>query len=99
MEKAIRKQARSFLFEFNDDFTRTRFRGIINPFLSDIKARRGVTDFLVICDETNNTPQVIDANEFRANILVKPNRVIEYIKLTFTAVGTGVDFSEVVVSG
>jgi phage tail sheath protein FI len=96
LEKSVVKMARNFLFEFNDDFTRARFRGIVSPFLSDIKARRGVYDYLVVCDETNNTPFVIDSNEFRAEILVKPTRVAEFIKLTFTAVGTGVDFNEVV---
>jgi hypothetical protein len=96
MEKSIVKMARNFLFEFNDDFTRSRFRGTANPFLADIKARRGVYDYLVVCDETNNSPLAIDKNEFYAEILVKPTRVAEFINLTFTAVGTGVDFSEVV---
>jgi phage tail sheath protein FI len=96
LEKSVVKMARNFLFEFNDDFTRSRFRGIVSPFLADVKARRGVYDYLVVCDETNNTPTVIDANEFRAEILCKPTRVAEFIKLTFTAVGTGVDFNEVV---
>lgn len=96
LEKSITKMARAFLFEFNDDFTRTAFRGTVNPFLSGVKARRGVYDYLVVCDETNNPPAVIDANEFRAEILVKPTRVAEFINLTFTAVGTGVEFSEVV---
>ena len=97
LEKSIKKQARYFLFEFNDEYTRARFRGTVNPFLSTVQARRGVQDYLVVCDETNNPPQVVDRNEFNAEILVKPARVIEYIRLTFTAVGTGVDFSEVVV--
>lgn len=96
LEKSISKMARYFLFEFNDDFTRSRFRGVVNPFLSEVKSRRGVQDYLVVCDTTNNTPEVIDRNEFRAEILVKPTRVAEFIKLTFTAVGTGVDFNEVV---
>jgi phage tail sheath protein FI len=96
LEKSIKKMARFFLFEFNDDFSRSRFRGITNPFLSGVKARRGVYDYLVVCDESNNTAQVIDSNEFRAEILIKPSRAIEFIKLTFTAVGTGVEFSEVV---
>ncbi len=99
MEKSITKMARYSLFEQNDDFTRTRFRGIVTPFLADIKARRGVTDYLVVCDETNNTPDTIDHNEMHAEILVKPTRVVEFIKLTFTAVATGVEFSEVVVRG
>lgn len=96
LEKSITKMARAFLFEFNDDFTRTAFRGTVNPFLSGVKARRGVYDYLVVCDETNNPPEVIDQNEFRAEILVKPTRVAEFINLTFTAVATGVEFSEVV---
>jgi hypothetical protein len=96
LQKRIRKMARYFLFEFNDEFTRARFRGIVNPFLASVQARRGVTDFLVVCDTTNNTPQIIDTNQFNAEILIKPNRVAEFINLTFTAVATGVDFSEVV---
>jgi len=97
MERAIEKMARYMVFELNDDFTRSRFRGVINPFLSGIQAGRGITDYLVVCDETNNTPETIDANEFNAEILVKPTRVIEYIRLTFTAVPTGVSFDEVIV--
>jgi hypothetical protein len=96
MERSIDKLARYFLFEFNDDITRSRFRGLVNGFLAEIKARRGVTDYLVVADESNNTPEVIDRNEFVAEILVKPTRVIEFIKLIFTAVSTGVAFSEVV---
>lgn len=96
LEKSIRKMARYYLFEFNDDFTRARFRGTVNPFLSTVQARRGIFDFLVVCDTTNNPPDVIDRNEFNAEILVKPARAIEFIRLTFTAVATGVDFNEVV---
>lgn len=96
MEKSIEKMARYMLFELNDDFTRARFRGLVNPFLADIAARRGIYDYLVVCDETNNTAQIIDNNEFVAEILVKPARAIEFIKLTFTAVPTGVEFTEVV---
>lgn len=96
MERSIEKLARYFLFEFNDEITRARFAGLVNSFLNDIKTRRGITDFLVVADATNNTPDVIDRNEFIAEILVKPNRVIEFIKLIFTAVSTGVNFSEVV---
>jgi hypothetical protein len=96
MERAIEKLARFFIFELNDEITRSRFRGLVNNFLSEIKARRGVFDFLVVADETNNTPDIVDRNEFVAEILVKPTRVIEFIKLTFTAVSTGVDFAEVV---
>ena len=96
MERSIDKLARYFLFEFNDEITRSRFRGLVNGFLAEIKARRGVTDYLVVADESNNTAEVIDRNEFVAEILVKPTRVIEFIKLIFTAVSTGVSFSEVV---
>lgn len=96
MERAIEKMARYMLFEINDDSTRSRFRGVVNPFLASIQARRGVTDFLVVCDETNNTSDVIDNNEFVAEILVKPARTIEFIRLVFTAVATGVSFEEVV---
>jgi len=99
LEKSINKMARYMLFEFNDDFTRTRFRGIVTPFLADIKARRGVYDYLVVCDETNNSPEAIDSNELYAEILVKPTKVAEFIKLTFTNVATGTDFSEVVIRG
>jgi hypothetical protein len=88
--------ARYFLFEFNDDITRARFKGLVDGFLNEVKSRRGVTDFLVVADSSNNTPDVIDRNEFIAEIMVKPNRVIEFIKLIFTAVATGVAFSEVV---
>lgn len=99
MERSIEKLARYFLFEFNDEITRARFAGLVSKFLEEIKNRRGVTDYLVVADSSNNTPDVIDRNEFIAEILVKPNRVIEFIKLIFTAVGTGVDFSEVVGRG
>ena len=96
IEEACKIAARSVLFEFNDTFTRANFRGIIEQYLSDVQARRGVTDFLVVCDGTNNTPQVIDNNEFRADVYVKPNRSINFITLTFIATRTGVSFSEVV---
>ena len=96
MERSIEKLALYLLFEFNDDITRARFSGLVNGFLAEIKARRGVTDYLVVADSSNNTPEVIDRNEFIAEIMVKPNRVIEFIKLIFTAVATGVSFSEVV---
>lgn len=96
LEKSIKKMARYFLFEFNDDFSRSRFRGIVNPFLAGVKAKRGVYDYLTVCDETNNTPEVIDANEFKAVIMVKPARAVEFIKLEFVSVATGVQFSEVV---
>ena len=96
IEEACKAAARSILFEFNDDFTRENFKSMIDPYLRDIVSRRGITDFLVVCDSTNNTPQVVDANEFRADVYVKPARSINFITLTFVATRTGVDFSEVV---
>jgi phage tail sheath protein FI len=96
MERAIALAARSTLFEFNDEFTRAEFVNIVEPFLREIRGRRGITDFRVVCDETNNTPAVIDRNEFIASIFVKPARSINYITLNFVAVRTGVDFEEVV---
>ena len=95
IERAIAIAARNSLFEFNDEFTRAEFVNIVEPFLREIKGRRGITDFRVICNETNNTPAVIDRNEFVANIFVKPARSINYITLNFVAVRTGVDFEEV----
>lgn len=95
MERAIAIAARNTLFEFNDEFTRAEFVNIVEPFLREIKGRRGITDFRVVCDETNNTAAVIDRNEFIANIFVKPARSINYITLNFVAVRTGVDFEEV----
>ena len=96
VEEAIKLAARTVLFEFNDEFTRSNFTAMVNPFLRDVQARRGMTDFLVVCDSTNNTPQVIDNNEFRADIYIKPARSINFITLTFVATRTGVDFAEVV---
>lgn len=95
LEKAISTAAKAQLFEFNDEFTRAQFRNIIEPFLRDVKGRRGVTDFSVICDTTNNTGQVIDTNGFVADIYIKPARSINYITLNFVATRTGVDFSEI----
>ena len=82
------------LFEFNDEVTRTLFKNNVNPFLRDVQAKRGVTDFLVVCDETNNTPEVVDRNEFVADIYVKPARSINFITLNFVATKTGVAFDE-----
>ena len=96
MRKAISRSARYFLFEFNDSFTRAQFKNMVNPYLADIKGRRGLYDFLVICDETNNTPTVIDSNEFIADIYVKPARSINFIYLNFIATPTGADFAEVI---
>jgi len=96
MERAISAAARNVMFEFNDEFTRAEFVNIVEPFLREIQGRRGITDFRVVCDETNNTPAVIDRNEFIASVFVKPARSINYITLNFVAVRTGVDFEEVV---
>jgi hypothetical protein len=96
IESTVERAARAQLFEFNDVITRTNFINIIEPFLRDIKSKRGITDFLVICDETNNTPDIIDSNQFRADIFVKPARSINFIGLTFVATRTGVSFEEVV---
>jgi len=96
VERAIALAARNVLFEFNDEFTRAEFVNIVEPFLREIQGRRGITDFRVVCDETNNTPAVIDRNEFIANIFIKPARSINYVTLNFVAVRTGVDFEEVV---
>ena len=95
LEKAISTAAKFQLFEFNDEFTRAQFRNLVEPFLRDIQGRRGLTDFSVVCDETNNTAEVIDRNEFIADIFVKPNRSINFIKLNFIATRSGVAFSEV----
>ena len=95
LEKSIAKAAQFSLFEFNDEFTRTQFRQMVNPFLREVQGRRGITDFRVVCDETNNTPEIIDRNEFVADIFIKPARSINFIQLNFIAVRTGVDFSEV----
>jgi phage tail sheath protein FI len=95
LEKAISTAAKFQLFEFNDEFTRAQFRNLVEPFLRDVKGRRGVTDFLVICDETNNTGQVIDGNRFVADIYIKPARSINFITLNFIATRTGVEFSEI----
>ena len=96
LEKAISTASKFQLFEFNDEFTRAQFRNIVEPFLRDVQGRRGVTDFLVVCDASNNTADVIDRNEFRADIFVKPNRSINFIQLQFVATRTGVAFEEVV---
>ena len=96
LEKAIATAAKYQLFEFNDAFTRAQFRNLVEPFLRDVQGRRGITDFSVVADETNNTGEVIDRNEFVADIYIKPARSINYIQLNFVAVGTGVDFTTVV---
>jgi phage tail sheath protein FI len=96
LEKAIATAAKYTLFEFNDAFTRAQFKSLVDPFLRDVQGRRGITDFRVVCDETNNTPEVIDRNEFIGDIYIKPARSINFIQLNFVAVRTGVDFTEVV---
>ena len=96
LEKAIATAAKFQLFEFNDEFTRAQFRNLVEPFLRDIQGRRGITEFSVVCDETNNTADVIDRSEFRADIFIKPARSINFIQLNFVATRTGVAFSEVV---
>ena len=96
LEKAISTAAKFSLFEFNDDFTRAQFRNMVEPFLRDVKGRRGINEFKVVCDETNNPGSVIDRNEFVGDIYIKPARSINFIQLNFVAVATGVDFSEVV---
>ncbi len=96
IEATIERAARAQLFEFNDVITRANFLNIVEPYLRDVKAKRGINDFVVICDETNNTPDVIDSNQFRADIFVKPARSINFIGLTFVATRTGVSFEEVV---
>ena len=95
MEKAIATAAKFQLFEFNDGFTRAQFRATIEPFLRQVKGRRGIVDFQVICDETNNPQSVVDANQFQASIFVKPNRSINFITLNFVAARSGVEFEEV----
>ena len=95
LEKAIATAAKYQLFELNDEFTRATFRNAVEPFLRDVRGRRGVTDFMVVCDETNNTGEVIDTNRFVADIYIKPARSINFITLNFIATRTGVDFSEV----
>jgi len=95
LEKAVSVASKASLFEFNDEFTRAQFRNMVEPFLRDVKGRRGVTDFKVVCDGTNNTGAIIDTNKFVADIYVKPARSINYITLNFIATRTGVEFSEI----
>jgi phage tail sheath protein FI len=96
LEKAIANASKYSLFELNDEFTRSQFVGLIEPFLRDVKGRRGIYDYRVVCDETNNTAQVIDNNQFVGDIYIKPARSINFIQLNFVAVRTGVNFSEIV---
>jgi phage tail sheath protein FI len=96
LEKAVATAAKFQLFEFNDEFTRAMFRNMVEPFLRDVKGRRGITDFAVVCDETNNTGDIIDTNQFVADIYIKPARSINFITLNFIATRTGVEFSEII---
>ena len=96
LEKAIATAAKYSLFEFNDEFTRAQFRNLVEPFLRDVQGRRGIFDFRVVCDTSNNTGDVIDRNEFVGDIYVKPARSINFIQLNFVAVRTGVEFEEIV---
>jgi hypothetical protein len=96
LEKSISKAAKYSLFEFNDEFTRSQFVALVEPFLRDVKGRRGIQDFKVVCDETNNTPEIVDRNEFVGDIYIKPARSINFIHLNFVAVRSGVAFSEIV---
>ena len=96
LEKSISNASRFSLFEFNDEFTRSQFKNLILPYLRDVQARRGITDFVVICDATNNTAERIDRNEFWGDIYIKPNRSINFIQLNFVAVRTGVQFSTII---
>ena len=95
LEKSISAAAEAQLFEFNDEFTRAQFKNLVEPFLRDVKGRRGLTDFRVVCDETNNTGQVIDSNKFVADIFVKPARAINFIQLNFVATRSGAEFTEI----
>jgi hypothetical protein len=96
LEKAVSRAAKYSLFEFNDTFTRAQFVNLVEPYLRDIQGRRGITDFRVVCNETNNTPEIIDRNEFVGDIYIKPARSINYIQLNFIATRTGIDFQEIV---
>jgi phage tail sheath protein FI len=95
VEKALERSAQAQLFEFNDEITRANFVNIVEPYLRDVQAKRGLVDFRVICDESNNTPSVVDNNEFRADIFLKPTKSINYVTLSFVATRTGVSFEEV----
>jgi phage tail sheath protein FI len=96
LEKAISTAATSTLFELNDDFTRAQFRNLVEPYLRDIQARRGIYDYRVVCDSTNNTAERVDRNEFWGDIYIKPARAVNFIQLNFVAVRSGVNFDEIV---
>ena len=95
VEQALQSLAEAQLFELNDEITRANFVGIVDPFLAEIQAKRGLYGYLIVCNETNNTPEIIDNNEFRADIYLKPTKSINYVTLTFVATRTGVSFGEV----
>ena len=95
VEQALQRTAETVLFELNDEITRANFRNIVEPYLRDIQAKRGLYGYLIKCDESNNTPDIIDNNEFRADIFLKPAKSINYVTLTFVATRTGVSFEEV----
>ena len=95
VEQALQSAAEAQLFELNDELTRANFRNIVEPYLRDVEAKRGLYGWLVVCDATNNTPDVIDNNEFRADIFLKPAKSINYVTLTFVATRTGISFEEV----
>ena len=96
LENTVSRASRFSLFELNDQFTRAQFVALVEPYLREIQGRRGITDFRVVCDTTNNTPEVIDRNEFVGDIYIKPARSINFIQLNFVATRTGVSFEEVV---
>jgi hypothetical protein len=96
LEKAIANAANAMLFEFNDEFTRAQFKNLVEPFLRDVQGRRGIYDFRVVCDETNNTAEVVDSNRFVGDIYIKPAKSINFIQLNFVAVRTGVEFDEII---
>jgi phage tail sheath protein FI len=96
LEKTIAQASQYSLFEFNDSFTQSQFVSLVTPFLRDVMGRRGIQDFKVVCDSTNNTPAVVDANQFVGDIYIKPARSINFIQLNFVAVRTGVSFTEVI---
>ena len=96
MEKAIAIAARQTLFEFNDAFTRNQFFNLVDPYLRDIQSRRGIYDYKIVCDATNNTAAVIDANRFVADIYIKPEKTVEFIQLNFIPTSTGAIFSQII---
>ena len=95
LEKAISTAAKAMLFEFNDEFTRSQFINIVTPFLREVQGRRGITDFKVVCDSSNNTGEIVDANNFVGDIYVKPSRSINYVQLNFIAARSDVTFTEI----